>query len=352
LVENSFIINYEYGQGRDLIYDYEEIEMYMRNLVSSLCLFDTDNLPMLNYQFELYNENNSLITNIRRRINQTSLSVVDQAQFKSLLVRMNHDEIVHCLGLLDHVFTYLCNIHDDVSGSSTQAFVEQHMNTNTCVNEHFFRRPPFSTVPLIHITALCELVEVVAFDIVLCQHVKTGLREAVLDDRGKTKSPWASNIPSTSIPPEGASNTGRLLLWGEGVNGIPVVQSGRIHLSGTAKTEASKRITDQTKSMNLPDWYVLNIEEDDYDVIASADNSALEKHAHDSFHKIDWDNWRIVDRDNIEYRLLIKESLFILAFKPNLNGTVRSVPLIVFPNGLSKTSKNDFDPGGDRANNE
>ncbi|CAF4410774.1 unnamed protein product [Didymodactylos carnosus] len=161
--------------------------MYMRNLVSSLCLFDTDNLPMLNYQFELYNENNSLITNIRRRINQTSLSVVDQAQFKSLLVRMNHDEIVHCLGLLDHVFTYLCNIHDDVSGSSTQAFVEQHMNTNTCVNEHFFRRPPFSTVPLIHITALCELVEVVAFDIVLCQHVKTGLREAVLDDRGKTK---------------------------------------------------------------------------------------------------------------------------------------------------------------------
>ncbi|CAF1660823.1 unnamed protein product, partial [Didymodactylos carnosus] len=41
LVENSFIINYEYGQGRDLIYDYEEIEMYMRNLVSSLCLFDT-----------------------------------------------------------------------------------------------------------------------------------------------------------------------------------------------------------------------------------------------------------------------------------------------------------------------
>ncbi|CAF4718007.1 unnamed protein product [Rotaria sp. Silwood2] len=71
LVKDSFVINYEYGQGRDLIYDYEEIEMEMRNLVSSLCLFAVDNIPMVSYQFELYNENISLITNIRRRIPQT-----------------------------------------------------------------------------------------------------------------------------------------------------------------------------------------------------------------------------------------------------------------------------------------
>ncbi|CAF4737337.1 unnamed protein product, partial [Rotaria socialis] len=88
LLKDSFVINYEYGQGRDLIYDYEEIESEMRNLVSSLCLFNTENIPMLNYQFELYNENSSLITNIRRRIPQTLLSTVDRAKFKSLLVRM------------------------------------------------------------------------------------------------------------------------------------------------------------------------------------------------------------------------------------------------------------------------
>jgi hypothetical protein len=187
LVRDGFVINYEYGQGRDLIFDYEEMEMEMRKLVSSLCLFDTDNIPMLNYQFELYNENNSLITNIRRRINQTSLSNVDRAKFESLIVRMNRDEIVQCLGSLDHIFTYLCNIDDDVSDSSIQAFVEQHMNTNACLNEHIFRRPPFSTVPLIHIISLYEVIEEVAFDIVLRNHVKIELREAVLDEKEKNK---------------------------------------------------------------------------------------------------------------------------------------------------------------------
>jgi hypothetical protein len=106
LMKDSFIINYEYGQGHDLIYDYEEIEMESRKFVRSFCLFDTDNIPMLNYEFELYNENNSLITSIRRRINQTPLFTVNRAKFESLPARINRDDIVHCLGLLDYVFTY------------------------------------------------------------------------------------------------------------------------------------------------------------------------------------------------------------------------------------------------------
>ncbi|CAF2088542.1 unnamed protein product [Rotaria magnacalcarata] len=187
LVKDSFVINYEYGQGRDLIYDYEEIESEMRNLVSSLCLFNTENIPMLNYQFELYNENSSLITNIRRRIPQTLLSTVDRTKFKNLLVRMDHYDIVHCLGFLDNVFTYLCNIDDDLSDMSIQNFVAEHMNTSACLNEEIFRRPPFSTILLIHIIDLYELIEEVAFDVVLRKHVKTELREALLDDKGKTK---------------------------------------------------------------------------------------------------------------------------------------------------------------------
>ncbi|CAF4119790.1 unnamed protein product [Rotaria sp. Silwood2] len=188
LVKDSFVINYEYGQGRDLIYDYEEIETEMRNLVSSLCLFDADNIPMFNYQFELYNENISLITNIRRRIPQTLLSLVDRAKFKSLLVRMDHYNIVHCLGFLDNVFTYLCNIDDDLSEMNIENFVEEHMNTSACLNEDIFRRPPFSTILLIHIISLYELIEEVAFDIVLRKNVKAELREAELDDQA-LKSP-------------------------------------------------------------------------------------------------------------------------------------------------------------------
>ncbi|CAM4941343.1 unnamed protein product [Rotaria socialis] len=200
LLKDSFVINYEYGQGRDLIYDYEEIESEMRNLVSSLCLFNTENIPMLNYQFELYNENSSLITNIRRRIPQTLLSTVDRAKFKSLLVRMYHYDIVHCLGFLDNVFTYLCNIDDDLSEMNIQNFVAEHMNTSACLNEEIFRRPPFSTVLLIYIIDLYELIEEVAFDVVLRKHVKTELREALLDDKGKAKFA-AQTFSKDSISP-------------------------------------------------------------------------------------------------------------------------------------------------------
>ncbi|CAF4779278.1 unnamed protein product [Rotaria sp. Silwood2] len=127
---------------------------------------------MSRYQFELYHENISLTTNIRPRIPQTSLSTVDRAKLKSLLVRMNHYEIVHSLGLLDNIFTYLCNIDDDLSNINIQTFVEQYMNTSACLNEDIFRRPPFSTILLINIIALYELIEEVAFDIVLRKHVK------------------------------------------------------------------------------------------------------------------------------------------------------------------------------------
>ncbi|CAF4255063.1 unnamed protein product, partial [Rotaria sordida] len=67
------------------------------------------------------------------------------------------------------------------------------MNTSACLNEDIFRRPPFSTILLIHIISLYELIEEVAFDIVLRKHVKAELREAVLDDQ--------DNIPPTLKSP-------------------------------------------------------------------------------------------------------------------------------------------------------
>ena len=68
LVQDGFVINFEYGKGRDLIYDYEEIEITLRNLVSCLYSLDCENLHSFHYQFELYAENTSLITQIRQRI--------------------------------------------------------------------------------------------------------------------------------------------------------------------------------------------------------------------------------------------------------------------------------------------
>ncbi|CAF1264942.1 unnamed protein product [Didymodactylos carnosus] len=121
--------------------------------------------------------------------------------------------------------------------------------------------------------------------------------------------------------------------------------SMRSHLSRIAKTEASKRITHQIKQMEVSDDDIFG----DYNFKKASiprEKSAIQKHSADKHHNFDWDNWNITERDRIQYRLLIKESLSILALKPDLNGTVRSVPLIVFPNGLSMNHKKIYDPGG------
>jgi hypothetical protein len=62
--------------------------------------------------------------------------------------------------------------------------------------------------------------------------------------------------------------------------------------------------------------------------------SAVKQHENNHNHKIDWTNFDIIANDNRNYQLLVKESLLINNFKPILNKTTTSVPLIVFPEGL------------------
>ncbi|CAF2058761.1 unnamed protein product, partial [Rotaria magnacalcarata] len=77
LVTNSFMINYEYSKSRDIIYDYDEIELVLQNKISNLPMIDTEKLQYLNYQFELYVENSSLITDVRARVKQEPLEATE-----------------------------------------------------------------------------------------------------------------------------------------------------------------------------------------------------------------------------------------------------------------------------------
>jgi hypothetical protein len=63
---------------------------------------------------------------------------------------------------------------------------------------------------------------------------------------------------------------------------------------------------------------------------------AIYKHQKDMNHRIDWINSEVVCSECNSYKLLIKESLIIKAFQPILNRTTHSVPLHIFPNGVSK----------------
>ena len=64
--------------------------------------------------------------------------------------------------------------------------------------------------------------------------------------------------------------------------------------------------------------------------------TSIKKHIVETGHNMDWKNFNVVCQKNHHFCLLIKESLLIQAFQPELNKTTHSVPLIVFPDGLPK----------------
>jgi len=181
LVDDSLVVNYQYGKGKDIIYDCEEIEITLRNMISSLVLIDTDTekLHFLNYQFELYGENSSLINAVRARIKQKQLPNDIRTKLHSLLIAMNHDDILNYLGSLDYVFTYLRNSISENATETTeiQKFVEIHIHSHSCLNENILNRPPFSTIELQFIIDLYEMIEEIAFDQVLRAYVKKELTE-------------------------------------------------------------------------------------------------------------------------------------------------------------------------------
>ncbi|CAF3661981.1 unnamed protein product [Rotaria sp. Silwood1] len=64
--------------------------------------------------------------------------------------------------------------------------------------------------------------------------------------------------------------------------------------------------------------------------------SAVSRHVSEMKHKIDWENCQVIWSDSTPHKLLIKESLIIKAYEPELNRTTHSIPLYIFPDGIQK----------------
>ncbi|CAF3951738.1 unnamed protein product [Rotaria sp. Silwood1] len=66
--------------------------------------------------------------------------------------------------------------------------------------------------------------------------------------------------------------------------------------------------------------------------------SALTKHFVSTGHAFTTNDFNILLSDRHRYRLLIKESILIRQREPKLNGTDRSIPLYIFPDGIPKNA--------------
>jgi hypothetical protein len=179
LITDGFTINYEYGMGKDIIYDYEEIELTLCNMISRLPLINTEKMNYFNYQFELYGENSSLINDVRARVKQELLTDDERTKLQGYISDMNNEGILHYLGSLDYVFTYLATITVEFSEDppSIQAFVQTYISSTAYLNENVLRRQPFAGVSLKYVIDLYELLEESAFDQVLRPYVKQELCE-------------------------------------------------------------------------------------------------------------------------------------------------------------------------------
>ena len=179
LITDGFTINYEYGMGKDIIYDYEEMELTLCNIISRLPLISTDELNYFNYQFEFYGQNTSLISNVRARVKQELLTDDERTKLQGYISDMSNEGILHYLGSLDYVFTYLSTTSEDfgLDPPNIQVFVQTYISSTANLNENVLRRQPFSTISLKYIINLYELLEERAFDQVLRPYVKQELCE-------------------------------------------------------------------------------------------------------------------------------------------------------------------------------
>ncbi|CAF1441093.1 unnamed protein product [Rotaria magnacalcarata] len=67
--------------------------------------------------------------------------------------------------------------------------------------------------------------------------------------------------------------------------------------------------------------------------------SSITKHYIATNHIITEDNFKILHNEQLKYRLKIKESLLIITRAPQLNGTERSMPLYIYPNGIKNNEQ-------------
>lgn len=182
LIDDASIINYDYGKGKDIIYDYEEIEFTLRDKVCSLPLIDTGRLQFLNYQFEFYDPNTSVITDVRRCIEQKLLNNnTERIKLQDLIKSFANDDILHCLGSLDYIFTYLRHFeYKNMSILTLKQFVEKHIHSKLCLSDNLLRDHMLSKIELQYVIDLYELIEEIVFEKILRNNIKQELPETLL----------------------------------------------------------------------------------------------------------------------------------------------------------------------------
>jgi hypothetical protein len=181
IIKHALVINFEYGQSKDIIYDYEEIEMTLRSLVNRLPLINTDKFRKLQYQFELYGENNALINDVRHHKEQKQMDNDLRRQYRCMLRNKDENDILQYLGSLDYIFTYIQNRNYRSNISTIKLFVNQYIHSKHFLQQNSFLESSFAAIKLEYIIDLYELIEESAFDKIFRNHIEEKLNDQTIE---------------------------------------------------------------------------------------------------------------------------------------------------------------------------
>ncbi|CAF4533121.1 unnamed protein product [Rotaria sp. Silwood2] len=174
--ENGYIINYEYGKTKEVIYDYDEIETRLCNRINRIRLIDTENFNYFNYQFELYHQDVSLFNDIRRNIKQEQISTDEKVKLQQYLRNTKMDDVRQFLGSLDYVFTYFRHATGRPTTSTLKKSVKILIHNTSDLHSYILNEQyPFANIPLKYVINLYELIEELVFDEVMRNYVKQEL---------------------------------------------------------------------------------------------------------------------------------------------------------------------------------
>ncbi|CAF4175985.1 unnamed protein product, partial [Rotaria sordida] len=174
--ENGYIINYEYGKTKEVIYDYDEIETRLCNRINRIRSIDTENFNYFNYQFELYHQEVSLFNDIRRNIKQEQMSTDEKTKLQQFLKNTKMNDVRQFLGSLDYVFTYFRHATGRPPTSTLKESVKVLIHNTSHLHSYILNeQQPFGNIQVKYVINLYELIEELVFDEIMKNYVKQEL---------------------------------------------------------------------------------------------------------------------------------------------------------------------------------
>ena len=175
IVNNALTVNCAYGSGRDLHYDFEEIEWMLSDKISVLQLIDTKSLRFFQYQYELYDSSCSLIQDVRNHIPQRVIESKERDDNRISIVGKNKEEIRDLQGCLELLLNHLSKIQSTRNETAITVWdlVEKLKSLEMNIDSSILTKSFSEKISLNCIVDLYQLVQECIFDEIIRPQMTT-----------------------------------------------------------------------------------------------------------------------------------------------------------------------------------